>query len=185
MSDLVAAVPKLRDSVVAILRIRLTRPETVKKGKARPAQFEAALGGTGFCVVRDRYVVTAFHVLNGGGARNPKDRFYVFVVPENGEHAFHFPVTGFAVERPDVDIAILELGPCAKAGVSLPATPVSFTPQPDGTRVITLGFPAPEITGLNLDAGGNFLGGQFFLKSHANEGICRRSTLSPACSSTS
>jgi len=97
--------------------------------------------------------------------------FFAFVVPGNGDAAFHFPVTRFPVERPDVDMAVLEIGPCATAGVSIPAVAVSFDRQPDGARVITVGYPSPEIAGLNVDAHGNFLGGQFFLKSHANEGI--------------
>lgn len=171
MSDLITAIPRLRESVAAVLRIRLTRPATVKKGKPKPAQFQALLGGTAFCVVPERFVVTAFHVLNGGQPRNPNDRFYALVVPGNGDPAFHFPVIGFPLERPDIDVAVLELGPCATAGVPLPAVPVSFSPQPDGTRVITLGFPAPEIVGLRLDDQGAFLGGELFLKSHANEGI--------------
>jgi hypothetical protein len=37
--------------------------------------------------------------------------------------------------------------------------------------VVTVGYPAPEIVNLNVDLHGNFVGGQFFLKSHANEGI--------------
>jgi hypothetical protein len=48
---------------------------------------------------------------------------------------------------------------------------VSFANQADGTEVLTIGFPAPEIVGLNVDPQGNFVGGQFFLKSHANNGI--------------
>jgi hypothetical protein len=157
--------------VAAVLRIRMTRPETVKKGKVRPAQFQAALGGSAFCVVPDRYLVTAFHVLNGGQPRNPADRFYAFVVPGNGAQAFHFQVMAFPVERADVDIAVLEVGPCATAGIHVPAVPVSFAPQSDGARVITVGYPAPEIAGLNVGPQGDYRGGQFFLKSHANEGI--------------
>lgn len=34
-----------------------------------------------------------------------------------------------------------------------------------------MGYPSPEISGLNLDPEGNFRGGNFFLKSHANTGI--------------
>src|SRR5262249_11744657 len=42
----------------------------------------------------------------------------------------------------------------------------------DGVAVVTCGFPAPSVTGANLGADGTFLGnGQFFLMSHANEGI--------------
>jgi hypothetical protein len=36
---------------------------------------------------------------------------------------------------------------------------------------VTAGFPAPEVVRVNLDGQGNFLAAQFFLKSHANEGI--------------
>jgi hypothetical protein len=159
MADPTTAIPTVRESVAAILRIRMTRPETVKKGKVRPAQFQANLGGSAFCVVADRYLATAFHVLNGGQPRNAGDR------------AFHFPIVGFPVEHAALDLAVLEIGPCATAGVHIPSLPVSFTPRPDGTRVVTVGYPAPEIAGLNVDAHGNFGGGQFFLKSHANEGI--------------
>jgi hypothetical protein len=171
MAELATAIPIVRDSVAAVLRIRMTRPETVKKGKVRPAQFQASLGGSAFCVVADRYLVTAFHVLNGGQPRNPADRFYAFVVPGNGDPAFHFPVVGFQVERPDLDVAVLEIGTCATADVHIPALPVSFTPRPDGTRVITVGYPAPQIVSFNVDPQGNIGGGQLFLKSHANEGI--------------
>ncbi len=171
MAGPATAIPIVRDSVAAVLRIRMTHPETVKKGKVRPAQFQASLGGSAFCVVTDRYLVTAFHVLNGGQPRNPADKFYAFVVPGNGNPAFHFPVVGFPVERPNLDVAVLDVGPCATAGVHVPAVPVSFTPRADGTRVITVGYPAPDIVGLKVDLQGNFHGGQFFLKSHANEGI--------------
>jgi hypothetical protein len=170
MADLTVAIPKLRESLAAILRLRLTRPESVKKGKVRPAQFECGWGSA-FCVVPDKYLVTAFHVLNGGKPREPSTKFYALVVPGNGEPFFYFPVPSFPIERPDLDIAVLEIGACSTAGVHLLALPVAFAPQADGTQVLTMGFPAPEIAGLNADPQGNFLGGQFFLKSHANEGI--------------
>ena len=171
MAELTTAIPIVRESIAAVLRIRMTRPETVKKGKVRPAQFQASLGGSAFCVVADRFLLTAFHVLNGGQPRNAGDRFYAFVVPGNGGPALHFPVVGFPVERADLDLAVLEIGPCATAGVHIPALPVSFTPRRDGTRVVTLGYPAPQIVGLNVDPQGDYRSGQFFLKSHANEGI--------------
>lgn len=75
------------------------------------------------------------------------------------------------MERADCDMATLEVGPCATTGVGLPAIPVSFAQYVDGMHVMTMGFPAPEIGGLNLDEQGNYRGGQLFLKSHANEGI--------------
>jgi hypothetical protein len=171
MAGAATAIQSIRDSVVAILRIQVTRPETPKRGRPRPAQVHASLGGSAFCVVRDRYLITAFHILNEGKARNPADRFYTFVVPGNGDRTFHFPVVGFPVERPDLDVAVLEVGPGSSPDVHLPAVPVSFTPRADGTRVVTLGYPAPEIRGLEIDHHGNFHGGRFFLKSHANEGI--------------
>lgn len=168
--DPVAAIPIVRESVVAVFRYRTVRPQIAKKGKVRPAQFNVGWG-SGFCILSDRYVVTAFHVLNGGQPRNPADKFVAFTVPSNGGPAYHFPVTGFPLERPDLDLAILEVGPCATAGIHLPAIPVSFASHQDGARVITVGFPAPEIAGLNIDPQGTYVGGQFFLKSHANEGI--------------
>ena len=70
-----------------------------------------------------------------------------------------------------MDIAILELGRCATAGRSIPAVPISFNQQHDGSRVMTLGFPAPDILNVNLDAQGNYGGGTVFLKTHANTGI--------------
>jgi S1-C subfamily serine protease len=168
--ELPTAIPTVRECVVAVFRYRTVRPQGMKKGKVRPAEYNVGWG-SGFCIVEDRYIVTAFHVLNGGQPRNPTDRFVAFVVPANGDPAYHFPVTGFPVERPDVDLAILEVGPCATAGIHLPAVSVSFAAQRDGSRVLTVGFPAPEVLGLNINPQGDYIGGQFFLKSHANEGI--------------
>ena len=171
MSELLTAIPAVRESVAAILRIHRLRPETMKKGKARPAQFNVGLCGSAFCVATDRYLVTAHHVLNDGKARDPNDKFYAFIVPQNADRAFHFPIVGFPVERADVDIAILEFGPCAATGRTIPAMAISFGQPPDGSRVMTLGFPAPEIVNVNLDADGNYGGGNFFLKTHANSGV--------------
>jgi hypothetical protein len=171
VADPSTVIPAVRESVAAILRIRMTRPETEKKGKVRSAQFQAALGGSAFCVVADRYLVTAFHVLKGAQPRYPADRFYAFTVPGNGDPASHFPVTAFPVERPDLDIAVLEIGPCATAGIHIPAVLVSFAPRPNGARVVTVGFSAPEIVGLKVSAQADHGVGQFLLKSHADEGI--------------
>src|SRR5207247_1133867 len=131
MSDLVTAIPTVRESVTAILRLRVVKAEVVKKGKARPATIGAALAGSAFCVAADRYLVTAFHILNDGKAREARDKFYAFVVPQNGDHAFHFPIVSFPVERPDLDIAILEVGPCGTAGVHMPAIPFSSDVRAD------------------------------------------------------
>src|SRR6266542_6025480 len=106
MANLTVAIPKLRESIAAILRLRLTRPESVKKGKVRPARFEAGWGSA-FCVVSDKYLVTAFHVLNDGKPREPTTKFYALVVPGNGDPFFYFPVVSFPIERPDIDMAVL------------------------------------------------------------------------------
>ena len=172
MADLKVAIPNLRASVVAILRTRLETQQTTQNGQIVPAQYEVGWG-SGFCIVSDRYLITAFHVLSGAvnTPRNPQSKFYALVVPGNGDPYYTFPVIGFPLERQDIDIAVLEIGPSAAAGVHLPAVAVTFNPQADGTEVLTIGFPAPEIGGLNMDANHNFLAGAFFLKSHANEGI--------------
>jgi hypothetical protein len=122
-------------------------------------------------VVADKYIVTAFHVLNGGKPREQNANYYALVVPNNGDPFFHFPVVSFPLERSDLDIAVIEIGACSRADIHLTALPVTFLPQEDGAHVLTMGFPAPEIAALNADRDGNFLGGQFFLKSHANDGI--------------
>jgi hypothetical protein len=171
MSEPKTAIPIVRESTAAILRLHLAKPERVKKAKVKPASIEAALAGSAFCIVTDRYLITAHHVLNNGQQRNPKDKFYAFIVPQNGDSAYHFPVASFPIERPDIDIVVLEVGPCPIADMHIPAIPVSFADQADGTRVVTAGFPSPEISQINVDQQLNFTGGQFFLKSHANEGI--------------
>ena len=171
MANITAAIPVIRDAVAAILRIHPRRLGSSKKGKHRPDKIDAALVGSAFCVIGDRYLVTAYHVFNNGKPRDPSDKYYIFTVQNNGPLAFHFPVTGFPIEDPALDLAVIEIGPCATAGVHIPAIPVTFGNQPDGERVLTVGFPAPEIAALNVDQQLNYQGGQFFLKSHANEGI--------------
>lgn len=171
MPDFVASIPLVRQSVAAILRVRRLPQAALPDGRSGPPQFQATLGGSAFCIAANRLLLTAFHILNGGKPRDTNDKFFAFVVPGNGDHAYHFPVTGFPVERPDVDMAVLEIGPCATAGVGIPSIGVSCGPHPDGSEVITMGYPSPEISGLNLDPEGNFRGGNFFLKSHANTGI--------------
>jgi len=171
MPNLISSINIVRDSVGSVLRIHQSKQAREKKGKIKPPQFKLALIGTAWCIVKDKYFVTAHHILNEGQARNPLDKFYIFVVPKNGPQAYHFPVISFPQEKPDVDIAILEIAPSSIPGLSVPALPVTFSRQADGTPVLTYGFPAPVIAGANLDSQGNWLGGNFFLKGHANEGI--------------
>jgi hypothetical protein len=171
MSNLTTAISVVRESVAVILRIHPVRPETLKKGNVRPAAFNANLVGSAFCIIADRYLLTAHRILNDRQQRVPKDQFYAFIVPQNGDVAYQFPDISFPAERADLDISTLEIGPCVTAGVHIPAISVSFKEKADGNNVVTMGLPAPEISGLKVDPRGNFLGGQFFLKSHANEGI--------------
>ncbi len=171
MSDLSSAIQQTGDAVAAILRLHTVKPATVKKGKAKPAKISAGFAGSAFCIVDNRMLLTAHHVLNNGKPRDPNDKFYAFIVPQNGPQAYHFPVVGYPFESLDLDMAIIEVGACATAGVKISALPVTSEAQPDGSRVLTIGFPAPEIASLNVDQNGGYIGGQFFLKSHANEGI--------------
>ena len=156
------AITTVRESLVAIFHYRLL--------DARTNQYQCSFG-SGFVAVADRYVVTAFHNLNGGQPRDPQDRYVAFIVPGNQIRAHHFPIVGFPLERPDVDLAILELGPCATPGMRIPHLSISFQAHTDGDQVLTVGFPAPEVNQVNIDPQGNYRAGNFFLKSHANEGI--------------
>jgi len=173
MNALGEGIATVRESVVAIMRIREVRPKKKGGKNGKPVeerQFSVSFG-SGFCVVDDRFIVTAFHVLNEGKPPDPSDRHYAFTVPGNGAPAYRYPVSGIPIQHQDSDLAVLELGPCATPDRHLPGLPVSFEAIADGESVLTLGFPAPEVHGLNIDAQGNYRGGQFFLKSHANEGI--------------
>lgn len=170
MSDLTAAIPIIREATTAILRLRRVPPDPTKGDKSKAPTVEGTLIGSAFCIVRDRYLLTAHHILNKGNAREQADRFYAMTVPGNGDLAYHFPIVSFPMERPDIDIAVLEVG-APFPGQHIPALPLTFAGQPDGARVVTVGFPAPEINALNVDTDLNYRGGNVFLKSHANEGI--------------
>lgn len=171
MVDLAEGIPLARNSVVALLRIHLARPATIKKGKPKPAVYEAAMVGTAFCVVNDRYLVTAHHVFNNREPRRPNDKFYALIVPNNGLQAFHYPVVAFPLEDAAHDMAVIEIGPCTTPGQHLSALPITTSPQVDGAHVFTVGFPSPAINSLSLDDDGTYRGGEMFLKSYANEGI--------------
>lgn len=170
MTDFVSSVSNVRDSVAAIMKI--TRVELNPSDTAAVApQFAIAFVGTAWCVVQNRYFVTANHIFNNGQPRNPNDRFSLFFVPGNGAMAFHTPVTGFPLADPVNDMAIIEISTLPSQVSNVPAVPVSFQYPPDGTRVLTYGFPAPEIVDASVDNDGNWMGGNTFLKGHANEGI--------------
>jgi len=165
------AIAALRDSVVAIMRIRQTSPERKKHGKVFPTAFQLGFVGTAFCVVENRFFVTAHHVFNERQPRNVDDKFYVFAVPGNADAAYPFPVMGYPHADDTTDLAIIEIGQGQPGSPQIPALRFRTRPIPDGSRVVTCGFPAPVIAGASIGPNGTFLGGQFFLKSHANEGI--------------
>lgn len=171
MLSLAQAISNVRDSVVAVLKVHMSKPAKQKKGRIRRPQFQVSLVGTAWCIVDDRYVVTAYHIFNNGKPRIKSDKFYVFAVPQNGPRAFHFPVTEYIHEDKVSDMAILEVGAPLNPDARIKSCSITFKSQADGAKVLTYGFPAPEIKLANVDQDGNWQGGKFFLKAHANEGI--------------
>jgi hypothetical protein len=115
--------------------------------------------------------VTAYHLFNRGQARLPGDNFSIFTVPGNGPQAYNTPVIGFPVERPDVDMAIIEISPAQDFPANIPSLNVTLDRVKDGERVLTYGFPAPKIHQGNIDINGIWRGGNLFLLANANEGI--------------
>ena len=87
MADPSTAIPAVRERVAAILRIRMTRPETVEKGKVLPAQFQAALGGSAFQRCRGPLPGHRPSCPQRWAACKPADKFYAFMVPGNGNPA--------------------------------------------------------------------------------------------------
>jgi hypothetical protein len=172
MTDvLVGAIASIRDSILAVLRIHKNPTRQAHGALQTSMQFEVSIVGTAWCIVADRFLLTAHHILNNGQLRDSEDRYFAFSVPANGDAAYHTPVISFPIESPQTDMAILEIAPPVSPMPSIPAAAVTFDPQQDGQRVLTYGFPAPNIARANVDPKGNWLGGNFFLKGHANEGI--------------
>src|SRR2546430_13943467 len=101
------------------------------------------------------------HVFDDGKARNPSDKFYAFVVPDNGPVAYHAPVVAVPFEDPVIDMAILEVAP--PASYRLSAVPVTFARPRDGSHVLTYGFPSPTIAAASVDQDGNWLRRRLFL----------------------
>jgi hypothetical protein len=155
------AIATIRNAVGAILRLhRLPNNQT-----------NTAIVGTAWCVVENRYLVTAQHVFNNEKPRDANDRFFVFSVPQNGISAYHVPVVSFPLEDIHNDMAIIEIDASANQGFQLQSVPVTFRQHLDGEKVLTYGFPAPQIFQAQVDKNLNWLGGSLFLKGHANEGI--------------
>ena len=171
--DIPTQIARIRESTCAVMRVTRKEKKRRKKGKTeREVEVSLSFVGTAWCIVENQLLVTAHHVFNGGRPRNPEHRFYVFSVPGNGPKAFRFPVTGFPLEDPKTDVAVLRIGDPPREGIEIPALPLALGHPPDGTTVLTVGYPAPEISSASVTPAGELRGGgQFFLKSHANQGI--------------
>lgn len=168
-AGLVEPIARIRDSVCAVLRIR----KAADQSGLQPGQvnYEIGIVGTAWCIVPNRYLVTAFHVFNECKAREAADKFFVFTVPGNGPIAYHAPVIAFPIERPDVDMAIIEVSLPSGFPVTIPSMSVTFDRLADGEKVLTYAFPAPRINQGRVNANGEWCGGDLFLKANANEGI--------------
>ena len=149
MSELIQPIASLRNSVCSILRIHLKREKHKKKGVRR--EFEIALVGSSLCVVRNRFLLTAHHILNGGKPRDHNDKFHAFIVPDNGPVAYDFPVSSFVFEDVALDFDILELGTQTKHQQEILPAPITFRNLCDGTKVFTYGFPSPSIAKAQID----------------------------------
>ena len=155
------AIANVRNAVGAILRLH----------RLPNNQINAAIVGTGWCIVENRYLVTAQHVFNNEQPRDANDRFFVFCVPQNGMSAYHAPVVSFPLEDIHNDIAIIEIDASINQSFRLQSVPVTFRKHLDGEKVLTYGFPAPKVFQAQVDNNLNWMGGSLFLKGHANEGI--------------
>ena len=155
------AINSVRNSVCAVLKIHPTGPN----------QFQAAIVGTAWCIVDNRFLVTANHIFNNTQPRDTNDRFFVFSVQNNGDNAFHVPVISLPLEDPVNDMAIIEIDTSINQNFTVNSVAITFRPHQDGERVLTIGFPAPAIVNAQIDPNLNWIGGNLFLKSHANEGI--------------
>lgn len=158
-----------RDASCAIMRIR--RGKVQKKHGKQHIEFSLSFVGSGYCILDNKHILTAHHVLNRGQPRVPEDKYFVFTVPQNKEKAYHAPVTAYPLERQDLDLAVLEIGKSSNPEFVLRSGGISACDYDDGSRVLTYGFPAPVISKAQIDPEANFLSGDLFLKGHANEGI--------------
>jgi hypothetical protein len=168
-TGLVKPFARIRDSVCAVLKIS----RSIDQSGLQPDQvrWDMSIAGTAWCIVPNRYLVTAYHVFNRGQPRNPGDKFSIFVVPGNGPRAYNTEVIGFPVERPDVDMTVIEISPPTDFPSNIPSMNVTLDRPKDGEKVLTYGFPAPQIYQGNVDINGIWRGGNLFLLANANEGI--------------
>ena len=178
MSNMAGVVAGVRESVGALLRIR----KAADQSKAPPGEFqvERVVVGTAWCVVSNRYLVTAHHVFNSGGPRDLNDRFFAFFVPGNGAAIYHTPITSFPVENSAADLAVVEIEPRPGFPANVTALPITYSKPHDGERVLTYGFPAPVVTTAIIDNQLNWRGGSWSSKATPTRGLSRRNTIQTA-----
>ncbi|QXV64917.1 trypsin-like peptidase domain-containing protein [Mucilaginibacter sp. 21P] len=105
----------------------------IKDGKANGPTINAKFKGTGFAITGNGYIVTNFHVVNGGDS--------VYVQNDAGE-SFH---TKVIYTDPDNDLAFLQItDPAFK---NLGPIPYTFKKSKSdlGEDVYTLGYPANDV----------------------------------------
>lgn len=169
--NFVRAIRSIRESVCAVMKVSPSTAPGPASGAPTPPQYAVSFVGTAWCIVENRYFVTANHIFNKGQPRNPEDKYVLFFVPNNGLSAYHTNVTGFVFENEEYDIAVIEISSIPSEVKVVPAVPVTFSVQDDGSRVLTYGFPSPIISNAMVDVRGNWVRGSIFLKGYANEGI--------------
>ena len=158
LEDDIAAI---RNSVVAVLRVH-------KKSKT---EFTIGLSGSAWCVIENRFFVTAYHVLNQGKPRDQNDKYEILRAPDNGPKLQRIPVLGFVLEDPKSDYAIMEVDSQATARLGFHAIEILVDPIADGAKVFTYGYPSPKVQTVNIDPTGHIRSLSTALFSHANEGI--------------
>lgn len=156
-----ANIEQVRDSVCGLLRIHHISGN----------QYNVAIVGTAWCVVRNHYFISAYHILNGGQARDPNDRFYILRAPGNGPRLEYTPAVAFVLEDQGRDYVILEIDEREGSSLGFNALGIYTGQVQDGTRVLTYGYPAPEVRSARVNSQGRLEQIQTSLLSHANEGI--------------
>jgi hypothetical protein len=150
----------VRNSVVGVLRIHHVKDK----------DYQLSIVGSAWCVKQNRYFVTAHHVLNNGNSRDTDDKFEILRAPGNGAKLERVKISKFVFEDQKTDYAIFEINEPEK-GVNFPQLPINTDNLPDGTQVMTYGYPSPIITGATMSQSGDLLNIQTAFYSHANEGI--------------
>jgi hypothetical protein len=159
--SLTDAIHSARDSVCAVLRIRPTGTN----------QADGKFVGSAWCVVDNKFLVTANHIFNDSQQRDPDDLFFVFTVPDNKGLAYHTRVVSFLLEDAMSDMAIIEIDPNFNQDFSIKNIPIALHQHQDGESILTIGFPEPVLERFEVDDHFYYKTGAFFLKSHANVGI--------------